>query len=139
MASFEADVKSSWGAFSGASANPGDAAKMDGEVDTNGLKTTIEASKWKKKYDDTGYENIMKKYNIEMEEYSEAAGLDLQEFVYMNIMENIDDDIEESECSNCFMDTKKIISDFFDYIDCDENNFILAENMYMGLKNIGPL
>lgn len=54
----------------------------------------------------------------------------------MNINENIKSDADDSECKLCFQKTKKEIKGFFEYIDCDQNEYISAENLYNGMKNM---
>ncbi len=47
---------------------------------------------------------VIQKYNIIIdEEYNvDTTGLNLQEFVYMNIRENIKDEMDSSEATNAF-------------------------------------
>lgn len=54
----------------------------------------------------------------------------------MNIRENIKDSVDDTECENCFKKTKSEINSFFDYLDCDENGLITAENTYVGMENM---
>jgi Ca2+-binding EF-hand superfamily protein len=54
----------------------------------------------------------------------------------MNIRENIQSDMDASAATNALEKTKKEISTFFDYLDCNDDGFISAENMYMGMKNM---
>jgi len=64
--------------------------------------------------------------------------LNLKEFVYMNIFENIKAS-SENECKNCFRDTKKQIDAFFDYLDCNHDGFISAENIHNGMASLKNL
>jgi len=62
----------------------------------------------------------------------------MQEFIYMNIVENIKTK-GSFACTNCFSDTKKVIEEFFKYIDCDKDGEISAENLYYGMTNMKDL
>jgi len=50
----------------------------------------------------------------------------------MNIFENIHSKAGH-ECTNCFGDTKKTIKEFFDYLDCNHDNNVSAENIFNGM------
>jgi len=58
---------------------------------------------------------------------------------YLNIRENVKSSVEDSECTNCFKKTKTELKTFFDYLDCDQNGLVSAENMYVGMKNMKPM
>lgn len=136
--SFETEIKSSWKAFHANSlaATKGDEAKMDGGIDMMALKKTITDSKWDKA-ETLDFVKLIREYAIEDEEYGEdTTVINLQEFVYLNIRENIQSDMDASAATNAFEKTKKEISGFFDYLDCNEDGFISAENLYMGMKNM---
>lgn len=56
----------------------------------------------------------------------------------MNIFENVGFKPAHA-CTNCFGDTKKIIKEFYDYIDCNHDNSISAENIYWAMSNMKDL
>lgn len=56
----------------------------------------------------------------------------------MNIFENIKTKPTFS-CTNCFGDTKKVIKEFFDYLDCNKDGNVSGENLYNGMKNMKGL
>lgn len=56
----------------------------------------------------------------------------------MNIFENIHA-VKSGKCTNCFEATKDIIHEFFDYLDCNEDRNINAENIYWGMTNMEGL
>lgn len=62
----------------------------------------------------------------------------MQEFVYMNIFENIGFK-PTHPCTNCFGKTKEIIKEFFDYIDCNHDNNISAMNIFHAMENMKDL
>jgi Ca2+-binding EF-hand superfamily protein len=49
----------------------------------------------------------------------------------MSIFENIKAP-EGSEATNCFVNTKKEIADFFKFLDCDKDGYIDSESLYHG-------
>lgn len=96
MNSFETEAKSSFEAFwkKNSAANQNDAG-----VDTVGLDTGMKEFKWGVKK--TG-DHLIQEYDIEGEEYNqETSIIDMQEFVYMNIFENIGFKPSHA-CTNCF-------------------------------------
>jgi len=56
----------------------------------------------------------------------------------MNIFENVGFK-PTHPCTNCFGDTKKIIEEFYKYIDCNHDNNISAENIYWAMTNMKDL
>jgi len=56
----------------------------------------------------------------------------------MNIFENIAVS-SENECKNCFRNTKIQIDAFFDYVDCNHDGFVSAENIWHGMNNLKNL
>jgi hypothetical protein len=56
----------------------------------------------------------------------------------MNIAENIRTK-STFACENCFKDTKTVIKEFFDYVDCNKDGNISAENLYWGMTNMKDL
>jgi len=54
----------------------------------------------------------------------------------MNIRENIASDPNVSPCKDCLQKVKKDIYGWFNYLDCDEDGLINAENIYYGMKNM---
>lgn len=137
---FEADTKAAFEAFWGLS---GETAKGDagtkfesGKVDWKGLTAGVEASKWVTK---ESAEMILKKYAIESEEYGEdTTFLTFREFTYANIFENIRAKAT-SACTECFGDTKKVITEFFKYSDCNKDGLVSSENLYYGMTNMKDL
>jgi len=53
----------------------------------------------------------------------------------MNIYENIKLS-NTSTCINCFENTKRSIQEFFDFIDCNDDGLINAENIYDAMKQM---
>lgn len=56
----------------------------------------------------------------------------------MNIFENIKSRAS-ANCEHCFKATKTIIREFYDYLDCNHDNVISAENIYWGMSNMKDL
>jgi len=56
----------------------------------------------------------------------------------MNIFENIKSK-SGAPCTNCFGDTKKVIKEFFDYLDCNHDGNVSPENIYWGMTNMKDL
>lgn len=56
----------------------------------------------------------------------------------MTIVENIKTKAS-FPCTNCFTDTKKVIKEFFDYLDCNKDGNISSENLYWGMSNMKGL
>jgi len=54
----------------------------------------------------------------------------------MNIKENLSENADAMTCEDCLKGTRVEIEGFFNYLDCDENNLINAENIYYGMKNM---
>jgi len=109
--SFEAEIKSNWKAFwtNALAGIKGDADKMDGLIDMAALKKTITDSKWEKA-ETLNFEKLTREYALDSEKYEEdKTGLNIQEFVYMNIRENIKADVKSSAATNNFIATKKDI------------------------------
>lgn len=131
--SFETEVKDSFKAFW--EKNLPDNKNEEG-VDTKGLEEGIKEFKWGVKKNPI---LIIREYDIEGEEYNEEhSKIDMQEFTYMNIFENIKSKATHS-CTNCLGATKKIIKEFFDYIDCNHDGNISAENLYWAMSNMKDL
>lgn len=109
---------------------------MDGKLNTESLNKTIVSSKWDIK-DTLDVVTLIRSYAIDDEEYNvETTSLNLQEFVYMNIRENIKDEMDSSEATNAFKKTKLEIHTLFKYFDCNVDGLISAENVYNGMKNM---
>jgi len=71
-------------------------------------------------------------YDMSEVSSDEDGALNLKEFVYFNIYENIKVS-GENDCKHCFKETKGYIDDFFDYLDCNHDGFVSAENIYHGM------
>jgi len=56
----------------------------------------------------------------------------------MNIFETVKSKAS-FKCTNCFGTTKKVIKEFFDYLDCNHDENISAENIYWGMSNMKGL
>lgn len=41
-----------------------------------------------------------------------------------------------AKCENCFKELKKELNEFFDYLDCNKDGQISAEDMYKAFKNM---
>lgn len=54
----------------------------------------------------------------------------------MNIKENLSENADAMTCEDCLKGTRVEIEGFFNYLDCDEDNLINAENIYYGMKNM---
>lgn len=137
---FEADTKAAFEAFwglSGATAKGDAATKFEsGKVDWKGLTAGVAASKWVTK---NSAEVLLRKFNIEEEEYGEETTfLTFREFTYANIFENIKAKAT-APCTNCFGDTKKVITEFFKYSDCNKDGLVSSENLYYGMTNMKDL
>jgi len=53
----------------------------------------------------------------------------------MNIFENAKAKAA-NPCTNCMEKTKAAIKEFFDYLDCNHDGNISAENIYYGMENM---
>jgi len=137
---FEEDVKASFKAFwkNNKPANQGsEAAMFEDEIDLQSLKKTIPASNWDRASAIIP-EHLLEVYDLECEVVDDKCALDLQEFVYMNIFENIKSG-PKSKCENCFKKTKTVIEQFFQYLDCNKDGLVTAENMFNGMSNMKGL
>lgn len=110
-------------------------------IDKKGLNATMIASQWElhKKIpskDPYDYDEwLMLAYDIDGHKDDVDPRLNLREWVYMNIYENIKSS-NTSQCAACFENTKKMIALWFDYLDCNGDGLINAENIYVGMKHM---
>jgi len=140
LAQFEADVKAAFKAFwsnNSPSHKSSEAKMFEDKIDVQALSKTIDSSKWDRA-SAIDPVNIIATYDIDGEELNDKSGLDLQEFTYFLIFENIKSGTK-SKCTNCLEKTKEVINDFFKYLDCNKDGLLSAENIFNGMSNMKGL
>jgi len=107
------------------------------EIDLTALTKTIADSKWDRAAVIDAVK-VLQQYDIDGQQIDDRSGLDLEEFTYFLIFENIKSGTK-SKCVNCLERTKVVIDQFFKYLDCNKDGFLSAENIYNGMTNMKGL
>lgn len=65
----------------------------------------------------------------------ETNAFTFREFVYFDIEFN-SKRIEDEECKNCLLETRKLLKEFFEYADCADKGQINSEMLFKATKNL---